>query len=335
MVPGQGILMEVGKVSENILKRSVFKQLHNKREEVVLGPSVGEDCAMVQFGPDDLCVLSTDPITGTTKDIGTLAVHITMNDLASNGAEPIGIMVTLLLPDGFAEEELRAIMQDMDKACADYNIQVLGGHTEVTKAVNQPLITITGVGKANKNKRIINSEASADMDIVMTKWAGLEGTAIISAEKESELRAKFYGPLVDRALDHKNYISVLPESRIALENGAVAMHDATEGGVFGALWELGASAGVGMAVDLELIPLKQETIEICEHFDINPYKLISSGVLLIITDQGRELVEALKAEGIDGTVIGRTTDKNDREVIQGDSRRALTPAAADELYKVL
>lgn len=327
--------MNVGKVSESVLKRSVFKQIHKRRQEVILGPEIGEDCAMVAFGPDDFCVLSTDPITGTTKDIGSLAVHVTVNDLAANGAEPIGIMVSLLLPEGTGEEILKGIMRDINHVCEALEMDVLGGHTEVTKAVTQPIITVTGVGKANRNTRIINSEAKPDMDVVMTKWAGVEGTAIIGAEKEEELRGKFHKAFVDQALGFKAYISVLPESRIAIKYDAVAMHDATEGGVFGALWELGASANVGLEIYLDAIPIRQETIEICEHYDINPYKLISSGVLLIVTKKGTDLVNALKAAGIDGCIIGKTTADSKRVVIQEDTHRVLEPAKSDELYKVL
>jgi hydrogenase expression/formation protein HypE len=331
----KGKSMKIGKVNETILKRSVFKQLHKKRDEVILGPSVGEDCAMVTFSEDELCVISTDPITGTTKDIGSLAVHVTINDLAANGSEPIGILLTILLPEGFAEEKLKAIMTDVNRTCDELGIDVLGGHTEVTRAVNQPIINVTGIGKANKNTRVINSEAGPDMDVIMTKWAGVEGTAIIAAEKEVELRAKYHGAFVDRALDYKSYISVLPESRIALRFNAAAMHDATEGGVFGALWELGASANLGLEIRLDAIPIRQETIEICEHFNMNPYKLISSGVLLIISPDGQAMTKALIEAGIDASIIGKTTEAIQRVVIGEDTVRSLEPAKADELYKVI
>jgi len=328
-------IMKIGKVNETILKRSVFKQLHHTREEVVLGPSIGEDCAMVSFNEDDLCVISTDPITGTSKDIGSLAVHITINDLAANGSEPIGIMLSILLPEGFAETELKVIMKDVSTTCSELGIDVLGGHTEVTKAVNQPIINVTGIGKANKSTRVINSEAGPDMDVIMTKWAGIEGTAIIAAEKEDELRSKYHDAFVDSALKLKSYISVLAESRIALGFNAAAMHDATEGGVFGALWELGASANLGLEIRLDAIPIRQETIEICEHYNINPYKLISSGVLLIISPNGQAMTKALTDAGIDACIIGKTTKTIQRVVIEEDHIRTLEPAKADELYKVI
>ena len=144
--------MEKGKVPENVLKRSVMKQITKRRPEVVLGSGVGEDCAAVQLQEDEILVMSTDPITGATVDIGDLAVLITVNDLASSGAEPIGILLTIMLPVKSREIVLKNIMSQVSAACAKANVQIMGGHTEVTDVVNQPLISVTGVGKVKKRK---------------------------------------------------------------------------------------------------------------------------------------------------------------------------------------
>ena len=138
--------MKVGKVPENVLKRSVFKQIHTMRPEVVLGAGVGEDCAAVQLAEDETLVMSTDPITGTAQDIGTLAIQITANDLASAGAEPVGVLLTVLLPPEIEEPDLREMMQQVEAACAKAGVQVMGGHTEITAVVNQPVISVCGVG---------------------------------------------------------------------------------------------------------------------------------------------------------------------------------------------
>ncbi len=113
------------------------------------------------------------------------------------------------------------------------------------------------------------------------------------------------------------------------------MHDVTEGGIFGALWEIGAASNVGLEIDLKAIPIKQETVEICEFFDINPYQLISSGSMLMIAADGKELVEALAKEGVCATVIGKVIAGNDRVIVRDDERRFLEPPKTDELYKVL
>lgn len=144
--------MEIGKVPENVLKRAVFKQIKHRREEVILHPGVGEDCSAVVVNEDEALVFSTDPITGTDKGIGNLAVHITANDLASSGAEPIGIMTTIILPDGTREIKLRRIMEEIETACLSLGIEIMGGHTEISDAVNRPIINVTGVGKVKKRR---------------------------------------------------------------------------------------------------------------------------------------------------------------------------------------
>lgn len=327
--------MNLGKISETVLKRSVLNQIKHRREEVLVGPAVGEDCSVLKVGSDELIVLSTDPITGTVGDIGTYAVHITANDIASNGAEVIGIMLTILLPEGTQESELRAIMSDIEGVCGKLKIEVIGGHTEITKAVNQPIVTVTGVGKMKKDEIIKTAGARPGQEIVMTKWAGLEGTAIIAAAREEELRTKYPLSFLENAKKMIEYISVVPEAMVARAVGVTSMHDVTEGGIFGALWEIGAASKVGLEVDIKKIPLKQETVEICEFYDINPYMLISSGCMLMITDKGNQLVDNLKAEGIVAAVIGRITEGNDRIIINEEERRFLEPPKSDELYKVM
>ena len=327
--------MKVGKVPENVLKRSVFKQIHTKRPEVVLGAGVGEDCAAVQLAEDEVLVMSTDPITGTAKDIGTLAIQITVNDLASSGAEPIGVMLTVLLPEQVEEQELRQMMQQVEEACAKANIQVMGGHTEVTRVVNQPVISVCGVGKVKEGQLVSTAGARAGMDILVSKWIGIEGTSIIAKEKEEELKTRFSVPFIEKAKELDAYISVQSEAAVAVSSGVSAMHDVTEGGIFGALWEMAEASGVGLEIDLKKIPIRQETVEICEFFGISPYELISSGCMLMAAADGNQLVRELEKAGIKATIIGKATEGNDRVLLNEEERRFLEPPKTDELYKVI
>ncbi len=327
--------MKVGKVPENVLKRSVFKQLHTKRPEVLLGAGIGEDCAAVKLNQDEIFVLSTDPITGATQDIGSLAIHITMNDLASAGAEPVGVLLTILLPEGTQEQELRDIMGQLEEGCAQAGVQIMGGHTEVTRVVNQPLITVCGVGKAKEGQLVSTAGARPGNDIVITKWIGLEGTSILAKEKRQELLERYPAHMIETARGFDRYLSVLPEAAVAVKCGVTAMHDVTEGGIFGALWELAESSGIGLEIDLKKIPIRQETVEVCEFFGINPYQLISSGSMLIAAEDGSLLVQELQKQGIHAVLVGKATKGNDRILLNEEERRFLEPPRADELYKVV
>lgn len=327
-------MLKVGKVPENVLKRSIFKQIKTKRKEIIIGAGVGEDCAAIELADDEIFVTSTDPITGTSHDIGALSVHVTANDIASSGAEVIGVMLSVLLPEGTQESELKDMMCQVEEVCSKLNIQTVGGHTEVTRVVNQPVITVTGIGKVKKDKLVTTSGAKPGDDVVVTKWIGLEGTSIIAKEKESDLKNHFSADFIETAKEFSSYLSVVPDAQKAVSVGVTSMHDVTEGGVFGALWEVAESSKVGLEINLRDIPVRQETIEICEEFGLNPYELISSGSMLITTSKGSQLVGELKKAGIGGAVIGKVTEGNDRILINGDEKRFLEPPKSDELYKI-
>ena len=155
------------------------------------------------------------------------------------------------------------------------------------------------------------------MDILVSKWIGIEGTSIIAKEKEEELKTHFAVPFIEHAKALDAYISVQSEAAVAVTSGVSAMHDVTEGGIFGALWEMAEASGVGLEIDLKKIPIRQETVEVCEFFGVNPYLLISSGCMLM------------------ATIIGKATAGNDRVLLNEDERRFLEPPKTDELYKVI
>lgn len=325
--------MKIGKLSESALQKVVIEQLHTKRDEVLIGPEIGEDCTALKLEKDEVFVASTDPITGATKDIGHLAVHITANDLASSGAQPIGLMITALLPSSIKEYQIKEMMQQVNGECEKLSMMVLGGHTEITDVVNQPVLSVTGIGKVKEDQLILSKGAKPGQDIVITKYIGLEGTGIIAGEKEEELGKWFSRAFLKEAKDCLKDISVVPEGLIAKEY-ASSMHDITEGGIYGALWEISKASGVGLEVVIEDIPIKQHTIELCERYDLNPYQLISSGSMLITTDHGRELVAALEQKGIKGTIIGHTTDSRDKLIYRQGKASNLEAPKQDELYKI-
>ena len=181
---------------------------------------------------------------------------------------------------------------------------------------------------------VATSGLKPGQDLVVTKWIGLEGSAIVASEKEQERKEKLPSELVETAKSFADLLSVVDDAKVAMKVGVSAMHDVTEGGIFGALWEMAEASGVGLDIDLKKIPIRQETIEICEVYDINPYLLISSGAMLIGTDHGSRLVEELTRAGIHASVIGYAVEGRDRIVRNGDEKRFLEPPKTDELYKV-
>lgn len=326
--------MKIGKLPEPVLIRSVLREVGHRREEILVGPAVGQDCAVFEGKEGEVFVMSSDPITGTAKDIGAHSVHVTANDLAASGAEPVGIMMTVLLTPETEEAELKEIIRGVEKTCKELNMEVMGGHTEITDVVKQPLISITGIGKMKKEDVLTTASVKPGQDIVITKWIGLEGTSIAAKEREDVLLEKFAPSFVQTAKDFDRYLSVVPEAKIAGAWGVSAMHDITEGGVFGALWEMGSGSGVGLDIDLKRIPIRQETVEICEALGLNPYILMSSGSMMIAADDGHGLVRKLAQEGIPASVVGKATAGKDRILRNGEDTRYLDKPQSDELYKI-
>ena len=326
--------MKAGKIKESVLKRSVLKQLHKRREDVLVKPAVGGDYGAISVTEEMAVVMSSDPITLTRDAIGSSAIIAACNDVACSGATPMGVSVTMLLPTSFNEEELRALMKELDIACEVCNVDIISGHTEVSRAVKEPLVIVTAMGSVMKKDMLHSSQVRPGMDIVATKWIGLEGTAILAREKEEALRTRYAQPFIDNAKVFGQMMSIIPEAAVAVKSGASAMHDVSEGGIFGALWELAESAGVGLEIDLKKIPIRQETVEVCEFFDVNPYKMLSGGCLLIATEDGNGLVMELEKADIPAVIIGKATDSNDRVLINEDERRFLETTQTDELYSV-
>lgn len=327
--------MKVGKIPQTVLKRSVLKQIQVKREEVILGACVGEDCAALKLQEGEIFLLTTDPIVQIKENMGRIAVHRILNDLAASGAEPVGLLVTVLFPENRKEKELKELMSEISACCTANRVQIIGGHTEVTAAVHLPVLSLSGVGKVKEHEMVTSSKATAGEDIVLTKWIGLEGTVVLAKERQEELLTRYPLPLVETAQDFIRYLSVLKEAACAVKSGISAMHDLSSGGVFGALWEMAESSGVGLSIDLKKIPVKQETIEICEFFEINPYELASGGSLLLAAKDGNALVRNLQKEGIPATIIGKAVSGSDRILWNGEERRFLVPPRGDELYKVM
>lgn len=328
-------MLKIGKLPPQLLEEMILEPIQRKnkrRYDVIIRPKTGEDCSAVRLG-DELCVVSTDPITSAKKDVGYLAVHVNCNDIAASGAEPVGILLTLLLPVESEKQVIEEIMEGVQKAAAETNIEILGGHTEVTAAVNQPVLSAAVIGKTRGKKFISSGGAKIGQSVIMTKWAGLEGTVILAQEHKEQLKKSIEPSLLKAAETMKGFLSVIHEASIAVEFGATAMHDATEGGILGAVWEVAQCSNTGVVVFEDKIPVKEETIQICQKAGISPYGLISSGSLIITAFEGEKLVEKLKKAGIESAVIGTITE-GEKIIDNNGVKRELIQPKSDEIYSV-
>ncbi len=328
--------MESGKIPNEVLNKIVLSKINTFRKDVILRPGIGEDCAAIDFG-EYACVLSTDPITAAANDAGKLSVHISCNDIASCGVEPLGLMVTILCPVGTTEAELEKVMEQICITAAELNVEIIGGHTEVTPAVNRIVLSTTCVGKTIKNEIVSSTGAKPGDSVVITKSAGLEGAAIIANDFEHKLVDLINNDDLNLAKSFINSISVVKEGVLAGKFGATSMHDITEGGVLGAAWEVAEASGTGIIINKDNIPVESVTESICKVFDIDVLRLISSGCMLITCPDGEGLVKLLEANNVKATIIGTVTEnKVERLLISKKDSiiKDIEPPKADELYKM-
>ena len=304
--------LPVGKLKHDFLKELL--PTHDSSTGVVVGPQLGEDAAVIELG-DNYLVATSDPITFATEDIGWYVVCVNGNDIAAMGAVPKWLLVTLLLPeDATTTAMVRDIMVQLTQACAEFDIALCGGHTEVTPAVTQPVVIGQMMGVTHKNALFTSAGACVGDALILTKGLGIEATAIIARECEEKLRGKCDGSFLEQA---KNYlmdpgISVLKDAQIAIATGGVhAMHDVTEGGVATAVHELTIAAGLGVIVYSDKLldsPVLYGNITrtLCDMFRLNPLGVISSGAMLIASEfeKAKAICQALSAAGINADIIG-------------------------------
>ncbi len=329
-------IVEIGKLPNELLEKILKNTIDNRREEVLVGSGIGEDNAILDLG-DDLMVISTDPITGASKNLGRLAVNISCNDVAASGGEPIAILVTILAPEATSPGEIEGIMADISEVAGELDIEIAGGHTEVTDAVNRIVLTTTVIGKLKRSRMENKNKAQPGDRVLITKFAGIEGTSIIASEHRNFLRGKLKEEEIEEALDLASKLSVVKEGRLGGEAGVAYMHDITEGGVLGAVWEASKALKMGVKIYKDRIPVKPVTKKIGNIYDINIYRLISSGSMLMVTseEKAKKLELDLAREGIELTDIGELT-QGDRVLIQeGEDFLEVASPGADELYKAL
>lgn len=315
--------MKPGKLTIEQLRKIVFPYTGQRRTEVLVHASIGEDCAVVDL-KDQLCVISTDPITGASKDKGYLGVHVACNDVIASGGKPLGILVTLLLKEDTTEEDIRTIIEGTNRACLELGIEIIGGHTEITGSVKESILSLTALGTKDRRYMEKQTPIAPGDEIFLTKGGGIEGTAILYNDFEDRFKGLVPSDLIERGQSMVNDLSVFKEGTVAINHGAKMMHDVTEGGILGGLYELVDTTDLGIRIEEEAIFFHPATWALKQVLpDLDLLRLISSGSLLIIAPPGNDLQEALKDAGVTSYRIGRFTQEKERILQRKDGTDAI------------
>jgi hydrogenase expression/formation protein HypE len=302
----------LGKLPPEELSR-LFSHLPKEDPRVLLGPGVGFDCAVIDFGKT-LLVAKSDPITFTGEDIGWYIVQVNANDIATTGARPKWFLSTLLLPETNSDQELvDNIFFQIESACSELGITIIGGHTEITIGLDRPILSGTMLGEVPKDSLITPKGAKPGNALLLTKGIPIEAGSILAREYGASL-AELDEGLVRHARDYLKSpgISVVKEAQIAAKMGGVtAMHDPTEGGILCGLWELAEAAQVGLIVQVKSIPILHEAGKICEALAVDPLSAIASGALLLTVEKKflDKFLMKMEKSGIQISHIGWVTDQ--------------------------
>ena len=330
----------IGKLPPELLKKILAQNPIND-ERVLVGPGVGLDCAVIDVGTPNLLVVKSEPITFAMDEIGWYALQVAANDIVTTGALPLWYTATVLLPENKTDEALvMRISEQLAAACNTLHVALVGGHTEVTHGLSRPIIMGTLFGEVPKDQLVTPRGAKPGHSLLLTKGVPIEATALLAREFPAQL-FPFIGALAMQQAAgflRRPGISVVQDARLALRAGRVtAMHDPTEGGLAGALWELAEASGNNLLVDIQSILIPQLSQRICSIFDLNPLATLASGALLLTTypEDVETIIRTLKAAGIACREIGRV-EKGPGEVWQINAGiKGLMPRPIrDEIAKV-
>ncbi len=333
--------METGKLPPQLLSE-LLSGLPTADPRVLLGPGIGEDCAVIDMS-DRLLVAKSDPITFATDRIGWYSVQVNANDVACSGAAPRWFLPTILMPPSATPEAVRAIFEDIAAACRGLGVTVIGGHTEVTDDLPRPVVAGTMLGELEHRERMVLTGGARDGDsIIVTSGIAIEGTAILAAEYGDSLRyAGVDSETITRATGYLDDpgISVVAAAQALCATGAVhSLHDVTEGGLITALREVATASKLGLVVEAESVPLLPECAVICRALAIDPLGLLGSGALIatLPASEAPGALRALDRIGVNGWEIGQMMEPEDGLwMIDRSGERDLPEFRRDELARFL
>lgn len=284
----------------------------------------------------ELFIANTNTVYGNEKDIGIYALACAVNDLAAQGAVSFRLSAQISLPLHSPKSRVNAMRNQIKRAIKSQSLPVNEFHAAggENPAVRVPLVTVTAAGSVPQNAILAQGSMRAGQDIVLTKCVGLEGMLRVMSEKEAELARRFTPTFNNQIKSYKNEIFALSEIDVAKAMGVSAIRQITKGGIFAALWDLALESKCGLSMDIKKMSIKQETIEVCEYFRLNPYQLTSVGSMLMVTDCGEVLADTLNKQGIQASVIGQMTDDHDKIIHNGEEIRYIDRPAPDELMKI-
>lgn len=339
--------MKYGRLTQTAWQRSVRRQLYKRGEEALFEPSPWENVSGLAGRGGETFLWADDCTSGNSARTGYYAVLKAAGDLAAKGVRPSCVSVRILFPPGAEEEELREITAGVEEACGRLAMQVTSLQGETVCAAGQTIVSVTAAGRSETQETGLNQlkafvqeqqeklHAAPEQEIVYCGYAGLEGTLRVLDEAREELGTRFVSTFLEQAAGLTREL-VTPEQILALFKDSdarrvTAVCQAGSGGILAALWELSETLHTGLEADMQAISIRQETVEICEFYRLNPYQMASAGSFLIVTEDAQAVIEILEKAGARAGRLGVTKAQNARVITSGEEIRYLDRPAPDGL----
>jgi hydrogenase maturation factor len=334
--------LKTGKLDLVVLKR-LLERYTILDPQIIIGPRIGEDAAVIDLGEgnDHYWVVTSDPITFTTEEIGYYGVVANINDIATRGAIPRWFLATLLFPEESDLGLIEKVFKQIHDACRRFKISFIGGHTEITPGIKRMILSGHMIGEVKKEKLLKTSCARVGDLLFLVKGVCIEGTSIIARERESELLARgVAASLIQRA---KRFIfnpgiEVLQAARIACDVASVhSMHDPTEGGLINGIVEMALASEKEIEVNLEKALIYKESHILCQEYGLNPLGVIASGALLLTAPPSdlSTLQKSFRKASIPIQAIGQVKKGRARVLaMEGKKCKELKPLPRDEILKI-
>jgi hydrogenase expression/formation protein HypE len=319
--------MDAGKLPNDLLA-SLLKRVERRDPRVIIGPGIGRDAAVIDAGGPKLLVAKSDPITFASDMIGWYAVHVNANDIACTGATPRWFLATVLLPEDADTLLVESVFDQLIEACHDLEIELVGGHTEITLGLTRPIVAGAMLGEVERD-RLVRPDGGRPGDaLILTKGIAIEGTGVIA--QEAGVRLQRLGVAEEEIEEAKRYIvdpgiSVIKEARTACAAAQVhAMHDPTEGGLATALHEMAEANHCGIIVQEDAIEVLPLTRRLCEAADLDAIGLLGSGALLlaVAAEDCAQALRAIEEAGIPAGRIGSLVSAEAGVIMESNSGRS-------------
>ena len=332
-------LPELGKIHPEFFNSVIYPRLGNPDKSIIVGPQHGVDFGVIDLG-DKVMVLSTDPFY-MARELGIekaawFAVHILASDVAVSGIKPRYMSVDLNLPPEMTEDELATMWQTVHSECKKLGIAVVTGHTARYAGCSYPMVGGATVFGIDKREKLIEPRIGLGDLLIVSKGPAIETTGLMSAYFPKFLEERYGKAFVKKAQDVYYQMSTVKDAAIAAKAGGVtAMHDATECGVFGGLYEMAAHSKVGLDIHVDDIVIQDAVKKTCECFDMDPYCSISEGTLLASAkkNKAKAVIRALEDEGIPASIAGEAVpEKNGIHVHRGGKKERLEHPRVDPFW---